>query len=137
LTNQQLTEKDKQIMDVVAWILQVILALMFGMAGIMKSTQPKEKLAPNLPWVEDFSATQVKIIGVLEVLAAIGLIVPAVTKILPQLTGWAGVGLALTMVGAIIVHYRRGENSAIIMNVVLLLASAFVAYLRLIAVPIV
>jgi uncharacterized membrane protein YphA (DoxX/SURF4 family) len=124
-------------MDIVAWILQVILAVMFGMAGVMKSTQPKEKLAPNLPWVEDFSATQVKIIGVLEALAAIGLILPAVTKILPQLTGWAGVGLVLTMIGAIIVHYRRGEMSAIGFNVVLLLLAGAVAYLRLVVVPIV
>lgn len=124
-------------MDIIAWILQVILALMFGMAGIMKSTQPKEKLAPNLPWVEDFSATQVKIIGVLEFLAAVGLILPAVTKILPQLTGWAGIGLVLTMIGAMVVHYRRGETSAIGMNAVLLLLAGAVAYLRFVVVPIV
>lgn len=124
-------------MDIVAWVLQVLLAVMFGMAGLMKATQPKEKLATNLVWVEDFSAGQVKIIGILEVLAAIGLIVPAVTKILPQLTGWAAVGLVLTMIGAMIVHYRRGEMSAIGMNAVLLIMAAVVAYIRLVALPIV
>lgn len=124
-------------MDIVAWVLQVLLAVLFGMAGLMKATQPKEKLATNLVWVEDFSAGQVKIIGILEVLAAIGLIVPAVTKILPQLTGWAAVGLVLTMIGAMIVHYRRGEMVGIGMNAVLLIMAAVVAYIRLVALPIV
>ncbi|MDX3099726.1 hypothetical protein [Nonomuraea angiospora] len=41
-------------MNVVLWIVQAVLAVMFGMAGVMKSTQPKDKLAAKLPWVEAF-----------------------------------------------------------------------------------
>lgn len=124
-------------MNTVAWILQVLLALLFGIAGGMKVTQPKSKITanPNMAWANDFTETQIKGIGVLEVLGAIGLILPAITNILPQLTGLAGLGLALIMVGAIVVHYRRGETSAIVINVVLLVMAAAVAYLRLVAVP--
>ncbi|WP_436839119.1 DoxX family protein [Nonomuraea angiospora] len=63
-------------MNVVLWIVQAVLAAMFGMAGVMKSTQPKDKLAPRLPWVEDFSAGTVRFIGIAEPAGALGLILP-------------------------------------------------------------
>ncbi|MCB9433812.1 MAG: DoxX family protein [Ardenticatenaceae bacterium] len=110
------------------WIVQGVLALLFLMAGFMKATQPKEKLAERLTWVEDFSASQVKTIGVLEVLGGLGLVLPVLTGILPILTPLAAIGLVLTMIGAAYTHYRRGEMPAIGVNVVLLLLSAFVAY---------
>jgi uncharacterized membrane protein YphA (DoxX/SURF4 family) len=115
----------------------VLLAFAFGAAGFMKVTQPKEKLAVNMAWVNDFSANNVKIIGLLEILAAIGLILPSLTRILPILTPLAAVGLILTMIGAAITHLRRGETPVIVVNIVLLLLAAFVAYGRFVAVPIV
>jgi len=122
-------------MNVALWIVQGLLALMFLMAGVTKVMQPKEKLAGNMAWVEDFSGGQVKTIGVLEVLGAIGLILPAATGILPWLTPLAAIGLSLTMIGAIIVHIRRGELSMIIVNIVLLALAAFVAYGRFVLEP--
>ncbi|MEZ4660593.1 MAG: DoxX family protein [Caldilineaceae bacterium] len=119
-------------MNIALWIVQVLLGAAFIMAGVMKSTQPKEKLKANMGWVEDFSANTVRIIGILELLAGIGLILPWLTNILPILTPLAAIGLVLTMIGAAIVHMRRGENSAIGINVVLLLLAAFVAYGRLV-----
>ena len=72
----------------------------------------------------------------LEILGAIGLILPAVTGILPWLTPVAATGLALTMVGAMITHGRRGEYSGIGVNLVLSVLALFVVYGRFVIVPI-
>jgi uncharacterized membrane protein len=117
-------------MNVVLWIVQSILAGMFVMAGIMKSTQPKEKLAEKLPWVNDFSPATVRFIGVVELLGGLGLILPAATGIAPILTPLAATGLAVIMVLAAIVHVRRKEPSGVAFNVVLFALAAFVAWGR-------
>ncbi len=122
-------------MDTALWILQVLLALAFGMAGLLKMTQPSAKLAERMKWVNDFSTTQIRLIGGLELLGAIGLLLPALTRILPWLTPLAATGLVLTMIGAAIVHVRRGELPMIAPNVVLLVLAAIVAYGRFVAVP--
>ncbi|MEU8358341.1 DoxX family protein [Nonomuraea sp. NPDC048882] len=117
-------------MNIALWIVQVALGAMFFMAGVMKATQPKEKLAPRLPWVDDFSAGTIRFIGVAEVAGGLGLILPAVTGIAPVLTPLAAAGLALTMVLAAVVHVRRKEPSGIAVNAVLFLLAAFVAWGR-------
>jgi uncharacterized membrane protein len=117
-------------MNIVLWIVQSILAGMFVMAGIMKSTQPKEKLAEKLPWVNDFSPATVRFIGVVELLGGLGLILPAATGIAPILTPLAATGLAVIMVLAAIVHVRRKEPSGVAFNVVLFALAAFVAWGR-------
>jgi len=115
-------------MNIALWVLQVLLAGAFGMAGTMKIIRSKEELAENnMDWVEDFSETQIKGIGVLEILGAIGVILPMLTNILPWLTAWAAAGLALVMVGAAVTHTRRGENQMIAINAVLFLLAIFVA----------
>lgn len=101
----------------------------------MKLTRSKEQLAEQMGWVEDFAQGQIRIIGMLEVLGAIGLILPGLLNIWPILTPLAGVGLVLTMVGAIITHVRRQEYPFIVMNLVLLALAAFVAYGRFVLVP--
>lgn len=68
-------------MNIAVWIIQGILALMLLMAGIMKSTQPKDKLVKSLPWVNDFSLQTVRFIGISELLGAIGIVVPQLTGI--------------------------------------------------------
>ena len=117
-------------MNVALWVLQIVLAVMFAMAGVMKVTQPKEKLAGKLPWVEDFSPGTVKLIGVVELSGAIGLIVPAATGIAPVLTPLAATGLATVMALAATTHRRRGEAGAIVFNLVLLIAAVVVAWGR-------
>jgi uncharacterized membrane protein YphA (DoxX/SURF4 family) len=117
-------------MNIALWIVQVLLALAFGMAGLMKLTQPKEKLAGQMAWVEDFAPNTVKGIGALELLGALGLILPLLTGILPWLTPLAAAGLVLTMLGAMATHLRRHENLRIVGNLVLLLLAAFVTYGR-------
>jgi uncharacterized membrane protein YphA (DoxX/SURF4 family) len=122
---------------IVLWILQALLGAMFLMVGIAKATQPRAKLLEmeRMKWVEDISPSNLKGIGVLEILAGIGLIVPPLMGILPWLAPLAAVGLALTMIGAAILHVRRGETSLVASNLVLLAIAAFVAYGRFVLVP--
>ncbi len=123
-------------MNIVLWVVQILLAFAFVMAGIMKVTQPIDRLETRMGWVKDVGHRGVRLIGSLEILGAIGLILPAVTGILPWLTPVAAAGLALTMVGAMITHGRRGEYSQIGVNVVLLVLTLFVVYGRFVIVPI-
>jgi uncharacterized membrane protein len=117
-------------MNVFLWILQALLAAMFAMAGVMKSTQPKDKLEPKLPWTADFSTGTVRFIGIAELAGALGLILPAATGIVPILTPLAATGLAVVMVLAALTHLRRKEPSAIAFNAALFVAAAVVAWGR-------
>jgi uncharacterized membrane protein len=117
-------------MNVFLWIVQAVVAAAFLMSGVMKATQPKEKLAARLPWVEDFSAGTVRFIGVAELLGGLGLILPAATGIAPALTPIAATGLAVIMVLAAATHVRRKEPSGVAFNAVLLVLAALVAWGR-------
>jgi uncharacterized membrane protein YphA (DoxX/SURF4 family) len=118
-------------MNVVLWIIAGLLAAVFALAGLMKVAQPKDKLADSgMAWTEDFSAGTVKATGALEVLGAIGLILPAAFGVAPLLTPLAATGLAITMLGAAVVHARRKESQMIVANAVLLVLAAVVAWGR-------
>ena len=118
-------------MNIVLWIIAGLLALAFLAAGAMKLAQPRAKLAASgMAWTEDFSDAAVKGIGALEVLGALGLILPAALDIAPVLTPLAAVGLALVMAGAVVVHLRRGETGAVGAPIVLGLLALLVAVLR-------
>jgi uncharacterized membrane protein len=121
----------KDTMNIALWIVAGLLAALYLPIGVMKATQPKEKLRANLPWVEDFSGTQVRLIGVAEALGALGLLLPQATGIIPVLTPIAAVGLVVVQVGAIMTHVRRGEQKSLPMNVTLLVLAAFIAIGRL------
>jgi uncharacterized membrane protein YphA (DoxX/SURF4 family) len=117
-------------LNVALWIVASLLALAFLAAGSMKAFRPKEALRDNMGWVEDFSVNTVKLIGVLEILAAIGLILPAALDIAPVLVPLAATGLVVMMIGAIVVHVRRKEYPGLPINILLLLLAAFVAWGR-------
>lgn len=117
-------------MNIVLWVLQGLLAAAFLMAGLAKVSQPKDKLVKQMGWVEDFSDNAVKGIGAVEILAALGLILPAATGIATILTPLAATGLVVTMILAGIVHVRRGEQSKLPINIVLLILVAIVAWGR-------
>jgi uncharacterized membrane protein len=116
--------------NVVLWIVAAVLAAFFAMAGLTKLIRSKEALAPTMPWVEDFPTGVVKAIGALEVLGAIGLILPAVLDVAPVLVPLAALGLALIMAGAVVTHLRRHEAQVIPVNLVLLLLTVVVAWGR-------
>ena len=118
-------------MNVILWIIAGLLAVAFSGAGLMKLAQPKEKLASaGMAWTEGFSAGTVKLIGALEVAAALGLVLPAVLGIAPILVPLAALGLVLLMIGAAITHARRKENPMIGVTVVLLILAVVVAWGR-------
>jgi uncharacterized membrane protein YphA (DoxX/SURF4 family) len=81
-------------------------------------------------WVDDYPDSMVKAIGVLEILAAIGLILPAVLDIAPILVPLAATGVAIIMIGAIVVHARRKEYQGLPVNVILLVLAVLVAWGR-------
>jgi uncharacterized membrane protein YphA (DoxX/SURF4 family) len=122
-------------MNVFLWILQAVLAVMFTVAGVMKVSRTKERLALTLHWVEDYSAGMVKFIGIVELLGALGLILPAATRIAPVLTPLAATGLAIIMALAAVTHARRRE-AYVIGNIVLFVAAAVVAWGRFALVPV-
>jgi uncharacterized membrane protein YphA (DoxX/SURF4 family) len=117
--------------SVVLWVVAGLLAAAFLAAGVMKLTQPRERLAASgLAWTEDFSAGQLRAIGALELAAAIGLVVPAAIDVAPVLVPLAALGLALMMIGAAVVHLRRSEASMLPVNAVFLGLAAVVAWGR-------
>jgi uncharacterized membrane protein YphA (DoxX/SURF4 family) len=120
-------------MNIVLWILQVLLALVFAAHGWML-------LVPPVHLIEQMNATMPTsfriFLGVAEVLAAIGLILPGVTRILPWLVSWAAGGLMFVMVSATIFHIARGEISGAVTTAVLLALLTFVAYMRVKVLPI-
>ena len=120
-------------MNVVTWVAQGLLAFAFLAAGGMKLVSPREKLmaaGKPMAWTEDFSASSIKTIGVLEILGAVGVVLPALLRTAPVLTPLAAIGLAVVMAGAVVVHIRRREPAALGGPVVLGLIAIFVAVMR-------
>lgn len=116
-------------MTIALWVVAGLLAVTFLAAGLMKIAQPRPKLvAAGMGYAEDFSAGAMKGIGALEVLGAIGLILPAVLDTATILVPLAATGLFLVMVGAVVVHIRRTESFAA--PLVLAVLALFVAVLR-------
>jgi uncharacterized membrane protein YphA (DoxX/SURF4 family) len=119
-------------MNLALWIIAIVLAAVFAASGLMKQFAPKDKLVTSgQGWAQDFSPTSIRLIGLAEILGAIGLVVPAAVHIAPILVPLAAVGLALMMAGAVAVHARRKETMNIAVNVVLIALAAFVAWGRL------
>ena len=123
------TTKNKTL-RILTWTVQILSTLLFIMAGLMKISTPYEELVlvENMGWAVDFPAMQIKIIGTLEVIGAIGMILPLALKKFTFLVPIAAMGLALVMVGAIFTHLNREEP--IIVNIVLVLLNLSVVYLR-------
>lgn len=112
------------------WIVQVLLAVLFLAIGFAKLFLPIDQLAPNIPWVTDVPVLLVRFIGLAELAGALGLVLPAATRIQPQLTPLAAAGLALIMLLAAVFHLTRGETFRLAPTLVLFALAAFVAYGR-------
>lgn len=113
------------------WLAQVLLCAIFGMAGVMKSTMPMPYLAQKLAWTGALPPSMVRLIGVSELAGALGLIVPAITRIKPMLTPLAAASLVLVMILAAAFHISRGELGALPITATFGLLAAFVAWGRL------
>ena len=113
------------------WIAQILLAVLFGYAGVIKSLLPIPDLAAMLLWPGDLPFWFVRFIGVVEFAGALGMILPAATGILPGLTPLAALGFVVIQCLAIPFHAFRGELAiALPINLVLLLLSLFVLWGR-------
>ncbi len=119
-------------MNLALWIAAGLLAVVALASGINKVLVPKEKLAklPGAGWVGDFSVGFVKTLGVVEILAAVGLILPVVLDIAPVLVPVTAVGWMLLMIGAIIAHLRHDESKLIVLNLIYFALAAFIVWGR-------
>jgi putative oxidoreductase len=113
------------------WVAQVVLAGIYGMAGFMKLSQPIEALvASGMGYAGDYPELLTRFVGSMEILGAIGIILPAATRILPGLTPLAALGFSAIQVLAMALHTMRGEYSILPVNLVLLAISLFVLWGR-------
>jgi len=117
-------------MNKALWAAQVLVGFAFLMGGGMKMVTPHEALAADMSWVTHVPAAAVKLIGLLEVLGAFGLILPSALRIKPWLTPLAAAGLLLTMLSAAAVHIAIGEAHMIAPPFVLGALAAFIAWGR-------
>jgi len=114
-------------MNVTLWVLQVLLAVAFlahGWIFLFPPADMVELMNASIP-----PAFRI-FLGIAEVLAAVGLTLPGITRVLPWLIPCAAAGLMVVMIGATILHTARGEVSSAIATALLLVVATFVAYMR-------
>jgi len=114
-------------MNILLWVLQVLLAVAFFAHGWLFLAPPPEiaaQMNASLPrWFQLF-------LGVAEILAAVGLILPGLTRVMPWLVAWAAVGIMIVMVSATAYHLMRAEMGSSAITLLLLAMATFVAYAR-------
>ena len=114
-------------MSAVLWLLQIVLALVFLALGLLMVTRSRERLLAVAPWVEDYPEWAVTAIGVLELLGAAGVVLPAIFGVATGLVPVAAAGLVILMVGAVVTHLLRREPQRATGPAVLLIAALLVA----------
>jgi putative oxidoreductase len=124
------TARSSQALVIMLWIAQILLFAAFAMAGFLKTTTPLDQLAGMMPWVGAVPGGLVRFIGCAELAGAIGVLLPAVTRVQPGLTPLAALGLLTVMLLASIFHLSRGEAQVLPTNAVLGGLAAFVAWGR-------
>ena len=117
-------------MNTTLWVMQGILATVFLASGTIILIF-KEKLKSKLTWLTEYSPTAVLVICLAKILGAIGLIVPMITGIMPILTPFASIGIAIIMALAFAYHIRRKEYKDIPATIIFFAVALFIAYNRL------
>jgi uncharacterized membrane protein YphA (DoxX/SURF4 family) len=113
-------------MNIALWIAQILLVLLYGMAGAFKTFQVA-KVREQMPWAKDRSDAFIRFVGISELLGALGMVLPLLTGILPWLTPLAAAGLTIIQLLAIFSeHLPKKEYKVIPMNVVLMALSIFI-----------
>jgi uncharacterized membrane protein len=111
------------------WVIAGLLAAIYGFGGLKKLVQSQDQLRPMMGWVDAMPMSRVRMIGLVEVLGAVGVIVPAVTGVAPGVAVAAAIGLALIQVGAFRLHLSRHELTDLPLNSALLVLAAAAAWL--------
>jgi hypothetical protein len=122
--------KPSKLLIIALWTVQVLLALTFMWAAAMKLFQPIEKLSAMWPWTAQVSAILVKLTGIVDLLGAIGILLPSLLRIQPKLTSFAATGIVALMIAAGIFHILRKETSSIGVNIAFALMAIFVIWGR-------
>ena len=112
------------------WAAQILVAFAFVGAGLVKLTTPIPQLAAMMPWAGQYSETFVRSIALIDLAGGIGILLPALTRILPRLTVLAALGCSVLQVFALAFHLSRGEAGVTPLNAVLLALSLFVLWGR-------
>lgn len=116
-------------MEIATWVVQGLLAFVFLMAGLMKATQPKDKLREKIgDWVDEYKIGTLKMIGLSEVLGAVGLILPTALNTASFFTPVAAICLIVVMILAAALHARRKES--VMKNIIFIAMLGFVIYSR-------
>lgn len=118
-------------MELTYWIVAGLLVAMYLYSGTLKLTRSKDQLRPMMGWIDTVPLPQVRTIGALEILGALGLVLPPLTGYAPGLAVAAAVGLLLIQVGGIVVHLRRNEARLIGLNLALLVLAGLATWLSL------
>ena len=116
-------------MTLAYWILAALLALFYLYSGGIKLVRTKEQLRPMMAWVDTIPTPALRTIGGLEVAGALGIALPPLTGIAPDLAIAAAIGLALIQLGGTALHLRRGEARVLGLNAALLTAAVATAIL--------
>jgi uncharacterized membrane protein len=116
-------------MNRLLWIAQIVAGIFFVFVGITHFLVP-DGLPDMLSWMYDLSPAMHAVTGTAEILGGLGLILPAVTGIMPQLVPLAAAGLAVLMIGAVIYHVGRGEIANVGSNLLWIIVTGFIAWGR-------
>jgi uncharacterized membrane protein len=116
LPSATLSARPRRALYVTLWLVQLLLAAAFLLVGYTHAFAPIEVAVQRAPWVASLPLALVRFIGVVEIAGALGLLLPAATRIRPMLTPLAATGLATMMALAIPFHLMRGEASAVVLN---------------------
>ena len=123
--------RTSRLLGAALWLAQLLLAAAFLLVGYTHAFSPIAVAVARAPWAASLPVPLIRFIGVVELAGALGVILPAATRIQPRLTPLAAAGLATIMVLAIPFHLMRGEMKEIAINLVLGALGAFVAWGRL------
>ena len=129
-------QNSSKALNILLWIAQLLLGIMFLFGGITNTFQPIEKIATTMNWVNEVPHWLVRFIGIAQILGGIGLILPSILRIKPQLTVWAAMGLFLQLICAVIFHISVNEENMIGIPLLFAAISFFIAWGRWKKVPI-
>lgn len=115
-------------MNTAYWIVAGLLALFYLYSGAMKVSRNRDQLRPMMAWVDRVALPAVRALGTVEILGALGLILPPLTGIAPVLATAAAIGFVLLQAGAIAVHLT-GEDRQITLNLGLIATAAATTWL--------
>ena len=118
-------------MNTLTWILQIILAVVFGGAGLTILVKSRADLSKMFGgWVENVPPPLLKLLGLAEVAAAVGLILPPLVGVLPLLTAFAAIGVVIIMIGGVVIHVRLPDYPGLAMNVAIVAMAGMVVWAR-------